>query len=104
MYSKFTAGVKVAVTPVYVTAPETGVAPCFRVNEKVEIVSGSIASLNVAVISLLVATFVTALAGIVELEVGAVVSTVAPVVKLHTSSTPSALPARSLASVVTIAV
>ena len=51
-----------------------------------------------------IATAVAALAGRVELTVGAVVSEVAPVVKLQMKSVASALPARSLAPVVTVAV
>src|SRR5204863_6940685 len=68
------------------------------------IVKGSIASLKVALMARLVATPVAALAGTVELTVGAVVSGVAPVVKLQLKPVVSALPARSLAPVVTVAV
>ena len=36
-------GVNVAVKPTYVTAPETGVAPCFRMKVAVVMVKGFIA-------------------------------------------------------------
>ncbi len=97
-------GMNTAVTPEYVTAPEMGVEPCFRVNEAVVIVSGSIASLNVAVIALLIATLVAASMGTVRVTVGAEVSEAAPVVKLQTLSTASAFPAMSLTIVVIVAV
>jgi hypothetical protein len=54
--------------------PETAVAPCFKVNVVVVIVKGSITSLKVAEIFVLVKTPVAALAGTVELTMGAVVS------------------------------
>src|SRR5437588_11995734 len=50
------------------------------------------------------ATPVAALAGTVALTVGRVVSGVSPVVKLQTKLLANALPARSLASVVIVAV
>jgi hypothetical protein len=68
------------------------------------IVKGSIGSLKAAVTLWLMATPVAALAGTVAPTVGAVVSRVAPVVKVQTKSVASALPARSLAPVVTVAV
>src|SRR5256885_1576757 len=68
------------------------------------IVKASIASLKAAAIFWLMATPVAALAGTVKLTVGAVVSGVAPVVKLQTKLLASALPARSLAPVVIVAV
>src|SRR5207245_11519916 len=68
------------------------------------IVKGSIALLKVALMVWLMATAVAAFAGTVELTVGRVVSGVAPVVKLQPSSMASALPARSLAALVTVAV
>ena len=98
------AGVKVAIGPTRVTAPETGVVPCFKVKVAVVIVNGSIASLKVAAIPWLIGTPVAAFAGSVELTVGAVMSGVAPVAKLHTKSLANALPARSLAPVVIVAV
>src|ERR1043166_2654567 len=89
-----------AVKPPYVTVPATGVVPCFKVNVRVVVVNGSIASLKVAAIFWLTATPVAALAGTVKLTMGAVVSAAAPVVKLQIKSlapAASALPARSLA-------
>ena len=68
------------------------------------IVKGFIALLKVALIVWLMATAPAPLAGTVELTVGRVVSGVAPVVKLQPKSVASALPARSLAPVVTVAV
>src|SRR2546429_241990 len=67
-------------------------------------VKESIASLKVALMVWLIGTAVAALAGTVALTVGGVVSGVAPVVKLQTKSAASALPARSLAAVVIVAV
>ena len=68
-------GVNVAVwlAPSYVTVPDT---PPLIVKVDVLIVVASIASLNVAVIALLIATSASPLAGIVELTVGGVVSVV----------------------------
>src|SRR6185369_7304777 len=68
------------------------------------VVAGSIASLKVALMVWLIATPAAALAGTVRVTVGAVVSWAAPVVKLQLISVASALPARSLAPVVTVAV
>ncbi len=70
----------------------------------VVIVKGSIASLKVALMVWLIGTAVAPLAGTVALTVGAVVSGVAPVVKLQLKSVASALPAKSRAPVVTVAV
>jgi len=70
----------------------------------VVMVSGSIASLKVALTLWLMPTAVAALTGTVELTVGGVTSAVAPVVKLQTKLVTSALPARSLAAVVIVAV
>src|SRR5207302_1555528 len=70
----------------------------------VVIVNGSIASLKVALMVWLIGTTVAPLAGTVALTAGAVVSGVAPVVKLQLMSVSSALPARSLAPVVIVAV
>jgi hypothetical protein len=67
-------------------------------------VEGSIASLKVAVGFVLRATRVAEFAGTVELTVGGVVSGAAPVVKLQTKLLTIALPARSLAPVVIVAV
>src|SRR5947208_6594258 len=68
------------------------------------IVKGFIASLKVALMVWLIGTAVAPLAGTVALTVGGVVSRVAPVVKLQLKPVVSALPARSLAPVVTVAV
>src|SRR5207253_200830 len=68
------------------------------------IVKGSIASLKVALMVWLIATARSAVAGTVALTSGRVVSGVTPVVKLQLKSVASALPARSLAPVVTVAV
>ena len=84
--------------------PATGVVPCIRVKVVVLIVEASIASLKVAVIVSLSATFVSALAGPVAARMGAVVSGAMPVVKLQLMSVVSALPARSFAPVLILAV
>ena len=64
--------------------PETAVAPCLRVNVAVLMVSGLIASLNVAASALLSDTLVAPLPGTVELTVGGVVFGAEPVVKVQT--------------------
>ena len=85
--------------------PITVVVPCFKVKVAVVIVKGFIALLKVAAMFPPIATPVAAFAGtVVELTVGAVVSGVVPVVKLQTKAVASALPARSLAPVVIVAV
>jgi len=66
--------------------------------------NGSIGSLKVALMVWLIGTAVATLAGTVELTIGAVVSRVAPEVKLQLKPVVSALPARSLAPVVIVAV
>src|SRR6185369_4775570 len=68
------------------------------------IVRGSIASLKVALMVWLTGTAVAPSSGTVELTAGGVVSGVAPVVKLQPKLVESALPARSMAPVVTVAV
>ncbi len=55
--------------------PETGVAPCFKVKVVGVTIKGSSASLKMAAIALLMATPEPALAGMVELTVGGIVST-----------------------------
>ena len=70
----------------------------------VVIVAGSIALLKVALTVWLIGTPVAISVGMVELTVGAVVSVDAPVVKLQTKLVASALPARSVAPVVIVAV
>jgi hypothetical protein len=67
-------GVNVAVFPEYVTVPETGVVPCFRVKVVPVMVETSIASLKLKVISLLTATLVAESPGFIELTMGLVVS------------------------------
>jgi hypothetical protein len=68
------------------------------------IVTGSIASLKAALMVWLIATAVAALAGTVAVTIGRVVSGVTPVVKLQLKSAASAVPARSRAPVLTVAV
>src|SRR6185503_13024760 len=89
----------------YATVPVTRDPPG-PINLKLAVlmVKGSIASLKVALMVWLIGTAVAALAGTVALTVGAVVSSVAPVVKLQPKSVASALPARSFAPVVIRAV
>jgi hypothetical protein len=70
----------------------------------VVIVAGSIASLKVALMFLLMGTPVAVSAGSVEVTVGGVTSVVVPVVKVHVWLAANALPARSLNPVVTVAV
>jgi hypothetical protein len=67
-------------------------------------VAGSIASLKVAVMFVLTGTLVPVSAGSMEITVGAVPSTPAPVVKLHVALAANALPAKSLIPVVSVAV
>src|SRR5690349_3721946 len=67
-------------------------------------VKGSIASLNVALMVWLTATSMAPLAVTVVLTVGGVVSGLAPLVTVLPKSAASALPARSLAPVVIVAV
>ena len=77
--------------------------PAGQASSKVALVmvSGFIGSLKLAVISVLMATPVVLPAGLVELTVGAVMSGPAPVVKLQSTALTMALPATSLAPVVT---
>ena len=84
--------------------PETGVVPCIKVKVAVVSVKGFIAFVKVAVIALLMTTPVALTIGMTELTIGAVVSGAAPVVKLHTLLAARALPAKSLAPVVIVAV
>jgi hypothetical protein len=76
-----TSGIKVAVVPVYETAPKTGVLLSFNVKVKSVIVAGSIGMSNVAVIILLKGTFVALSIGSVEITFGA---TIIPVVNFQT--------------------
>ena len=64
----------------------------------------SIVLLKVAAIFWFIGTPIAALAGSVELTVGGVTTTAAPVVKLHTKLFARALPVRSLALVLIVAV
>ena len=84
--------------------PETSDIPRLKVKVAVLTVKGSIASLNVAARFLPSRTSVAPFAGTVKVTIGAVVSGVAPVVKVHTWSLASGLPARSRAPVVIVAV
>src|SRR5438876_7304310 len=88
----------------YPTVPIT--VPPGPVNLKlaVLIVNGSIASLKVALMVWLIGTAAAALTGRVALTVGRVVSGAAPVIKLQPKSVASALPAKSLAPIVILAV
>jgi hypothetical protein len=72
-YARATVGVNVAVKPLYVTAPDTA-APPGPVTVNVEAVSeaGLIAMLKVALIAVLIATFVAPLAAIVDITEGIV--------------------------------
>src|SRR5439155_25131625 len=67
-------------------------------------VTGAIASLKVAAMFAVMPTRVAVMGGTVALTVGRVVLGVAPVVKLQLKPVGSALPARSLAPVVIVAV
>ena len=96
MAARLLAGLKAAVVPVYVTVPDTGVVPRFKVKVVVVIIDGSITSLKVAVMILFRATSVAAFAGSVEITVGGVTSAEAPVVKLQKKSLANALPDWSL--------
>ena len=80
------------------------VVPSFTRNVAVVMVEESMASEKVAVIAVFTATSVALLAGLVEETIGAVVSDVAPVVNDQVYSAPRAFPAKSLASVVKVAV
>lgn len=84
--------------------PATGAVPCFKVKVVALTVRGSINSLKMAVILLLMAAPMATLAGMIELTVGDLVSGVAPVVKFHVKALASALPATSLAPGVIVAV
>src|SRR5438876_7608826 len=88
----------------YPTVPITVPPGPVTLKLAVLIVNGSIASLKVALMVWLIGTAVAPSAGTVALTIGGVVSGVAPVVKLQPKSVTSALPARSLAPVVTTAV
>lgn len=81
---RFAEGIKLAIRPEYASVPETGVCPGpVTLNMAPVIVAGSMISLKVAAIFLLIATPVMPLDGSVEVTVGAVASELVPVVKLH---------------------
>jgi len=105
LLARLLAGVKTAVTPAYVTAPGTGVAPGpVTVNVAEEIVAGSIASLKIAEIFWLSGKPVAVFVGIVESTVGSEASVAALVVKIHTLLLANEVPAAFLAPVVIVAV
>jgi hypothetical protein len=94
-------GVKSAVRPVQVTAPATG-PPLLRVKLAAVTVEHLISSLNVAVTTAFVETFVSPFDGLVALTVGP--PGVAVVVKDHTWSVPMGDPAKFCTAPVTVAV
>jgi hypothetical protein len=70
-YARAAAGVNVAVKPLYVTAPDTAVPPgSVRVNVEPVIEAGLIAMLKVALMGVLITTFVAPLAAIVDTTKG----------------------------------
>jgi hypothetical protein len=100
-------GVNVAIVhpELQVTVPVTLVVPGpASVKVNVLIVAGSIPVLKVALTAWLMFTPVAALSGAVEVTVGAVAFEVVPVVNVQAKVLASALPARSLAPVVIVAV
>jgi len=72
--ARLAVGVKIAVTPAYVTVPVTRVVPCIKVKVALVTVDGDNASLKTAVMALLAAIPVAALIGKVAITVGGVVS------------------------------
>jgi hypothetical protein len=90
--------------PAYVTVPVTGEIP--RSTRKLAgvTVAGLSGSLKVAIITAFTETLVAASAGTVVVTVGGVMSGAAPVVNDHTYPSSNALPARSSAPVVIVAV
>jgi hypothetical protein len=74
-----------------------------KVNVEAVIVAGFIASLKVAVTTVLGQTLAARLAGVSEIKVGAAQGLL-PVVKVHTKLLASARPYASIAPVVTVAV
>ncbi len=85
----------------YETVPSISVSPCFKLNDEVFIVKGSIASLNVAVTTLSRFTSTALFTGEVEITEGAVKL---PVVKFHSKLLTIAIPDAFLASFVIFAV
>jgi len=100
LLARIAVGVKVAVLPVYVTAPGTGVAPGPVTVKVVPVmVAGFMGALNVAEMSVLTATAVAPFTGTVDTTVGG-----GAVVKVHTKLAGSAAPVGSFAPVVIVAV
>jgi MFS superfamily sulfate permease-like transporter len=99
-------GAKTADVPMGVTVPVTLIplTVAFRVKDAVVIVAGFIASLKPTVTFRLVGTSTAVSVGDVTLTVGAMVSADTPVVKANEKLVAKALPARSVAPVVIVAV
>ncbi len=97
-------GTKSALTPEYDTVPGTATPPADSVKVAAVRVSGSIASLNVAAAWVTSETPVAPGAGMVVITRGAIVSASAPVEKVQAKLPANALPARSLAPDVIVAV
>ncbi len=97
-------GAKTAFTPEYITDPGTTTPPVVNRNVDAVRVSGSIGSLNVAPTWVLIGTPVAPFALMVAITRGGIVSGRAPVVNVHANAVSSALPARSRAAVVIVAV
>ncbi len=102
--SKVVRGAKVAVVPLSVTLPAIPVDPCCRVKVAVVIVRGFTASLKVADMLLPVAISVDPFTGMVEMTVGADELPVEVVMNVHEYFAARALPERSIAPVVIVAV
>ena len=101
-----TAGVNVAVLPTTLTVPFTAVPPPAGKSVKPDVVKVAvfIASENVAVTTVDAATFTALFTGLIAEMVGGVTSAVAAVVNDQLAFAASALPARSVAAVVIVAV
>ncbi|GAB4241594.1 MAG: hypothetical protein OHK0028_20140 [Deltaproteobacteria bacterium] len=97
-------GRNVAVDPLTETVPGTEAPPFFNVKVAVVTEAERTGSLKVAVTGTFTVTFEEPSAGEVESTVGGVVSAAAAVVKVQLVPEASALPARSLMPVVTLAV
>jgi hypothetical protein len=107
LVARLAVGVNVAIVhpELQLTVPFTLVVPGpASVKVNVLIVAGSMPVLKVALIVWLMFTPVAVSAGAVEVTVGAVVFEAVPVVKSQTKLLASALPARSLAPVVIVAI
>ena len=101
-----TAGVNVAVLPTTLTVPFTAAPPPAGTSVKPDVVKVAvfIASENVAVTTVDAATFTALFTGLITEMVGGVTSAVAAVVNDQLAFAASALPARSVAAVVIVAV